>query len=102
MIEIPPGVVANWPAPDLAHPETKGPALPIIVFLLYFLTAFALGFRIWGRIKASQRLCIEDSLVIIAMVRFIFRKLQKPGLCSTHTTEQIPTTGVSIAVLLSK
>jgi hypothetical protein len=72
MIEIPPSIVANWPSPDPTHPETKGPALPIVVLLLYFTTAFILGVRLWGKTKTSNGLCIEDRLVGIAMVGFNF------------------------------
>lgn len=37
MIEIPPSVVISWPTPDYEHPETKGPALVIIVLVFYTL-----------------------------------------------------------------
>ncbi|CAI7595294.1 unnamed protein product [Penicillium discolor] len=37
MIEILPNVVVSWLTPDYAHPETKSPALPIIVFVFYTL-----------------------------------------------------------------
>jgi hypothetical protein len=76
MIEIPPSIVANWPAPDLAHPETKGPALPIVVLLLYFTAAFILGIRLLGKQKPSRGLCTEDGLIGIAMVGFTSETLE--------------------------
>jgi hypothetical protein len=68
MIEIPPDVVAGWPAPNYAHPETKGPALPTIVLLFYVLASFGLGVRLYDKLKISQRFFAEDYLIILAMV----------------------------------
>ncbi|OJJ62486.1 hypothetical protein ASPSYDRAFT_196211 [Aspergillus sydowii CBS 593.65] len=81
MIEIPPDVVAGWPAPNYANAETKGAALPTIVILFYALAAFALGVRLYDKIKISRRFFAEDYLIILTM---------------------IPTTVVTIVVLLSK
>ncbi|KAL2851397.1 hypothetical protein BJX68DRAFT_72168 [Aspergillus pseudodeflectus] len=80
MIAIPPSVVDNWPAPA-ANPETRGPALPIIVLTFYTLASIVLCLRFYAKIRISHSVCAEDALVGLAM---------------------LPTTGVTIAVLLSK
>ncbi|KAE8135958.1 hypothetical protein BDV38DRAFT_272437 [Aspergillus pseudotamarii] len=81
MIEIPPEIVAGWPAPNYANPETKGPALPTIVLLFFALAAVALSVGLYDKLKISRRFFAEDYLIILAMV---------------------PTTVVTIIVLLSK
>lgn len=68
MIEIPSNVVAGWPAPNYAHPETKGAALPTIVLLFYVLASFALGVRLYDKLKTSQCFFAEDYLIISAIV----------------------------------
>lgn len=68
MIEIPPHIVAEWPAPNYAHPETKGPALPTVVLLFYVLAFFALCLRLYDKLKISRRFFAEDYLIILAMV----------------------------------
>lgn len=68
MIEIPPDVVAGWPAPNYANPETKGPALPTIVILFYALAAVALAVRLYDKVRISRRFFVEDYLIIVTMV----------------------------------
>ncbi|KAF7622594.1 hypothetical protein F9C07_2224025 [Aspergillus flavus] len=80
MISIPPNIVDSWPAPA-ANPETRGPTLPIIVFTFYTLAGIVLCLRFYAKIRISHAICAEDTLVGLAM---------------------LPTTGVTIAVLLSK
>ncbi|KAF7621031.1 hypothetical protein F9C07_2282836 [Aspergillus flavus] len=81
MVEIPSDVVAGWPAPNYADPETKGPALPTIVLLFYVLATSALSVRLYDKLKISRQFFAEDYLIILSIV---------------------PTTVVTIIVLLSK
>jgi hypothetical protein len=68
MIEIPPDVVAGWPTPYYANPNTKGPALPTIVLTFYILAVLALHIRLYDKLRTSRRLFCDDYLIIIAMV----------------------------------
>lgn len=77
MIEIPPDVVAGWPAPNYANAETKGAALPTIVILFYALAAFALGVRLYDKIKISRRFFAEDYLIILTMVSLALLSLNQ-------------------------
>lgn len=101
MIEIPPDVVAGWPAPNYANAETKGAALPTIVILFYALAAFALGVRLYDKIKISRRFFAEDYLIILTMVSPALLLLNQLT-CLSNALLQIPTTVVTIVVLLSK
>jgi hypothetical protein len=67
MIAIPPSVVESWPAPA-ANPETRGPALPIIVLTFYTLASIVLCLRFYAKIRISHSVCAEDALVGLAMV----------------------------------
>lgn len=69
MVEIPSDVVAGWPAPNYADPETKGPALPTIVLLFYVLATFALSVRLYDKLKISRQFFAEDYLIILSIVR---------------------------------
>ncbi|KAL5046757.1 hypothetical protein BDW71DRAFT_181746 [Aspergillus fruticulosus] len=42
MIAIPPSIVDSWPAPA-ANPETRGPALPIVVLTFYTLAGIVVS-----------------------------------------------------------
>ena len=84
MIEIPPNIVAGWPAPNYTNPETKGPALPTIVILFYVLAVFALSVRLYDKFKISQQFFAEDYLIMLTMVSRISILLNRLNCLPIH------------------
>ena len=97
----PPEVIASWPAPNYVDPETRGQSLLIVNIILLTLCFVVLGGRLWARFMILRAPGLDDLLITIAMVC----SLRSRNCISNHTTNllrQIPTIGVTVAVMLGE
>lgn len=65
----PPEVVASWPRPNYANPETRGPDLIVagVVTLVFALAALTL--RLYVRLRIMRETEIDDWVMVAATVR---------------------------------
>lgn len=94
---FPLSALQNWPTPNYANPERRGPAATIIVSVLLGLVTLILNVRIYTRVRISRGFGLDDVLIIFAYVWLlsidtiflseprltsIYRYLRRPLLCS--------------------
>lgn len=93
---FPLSALQNWPTPNYANPERRGPAATIIVSVLLGLVTLILIVRIYTRVRISRGFGLDDVLIIFAYVR-VFLGRHYP-LCLSHglTSKQIPTAAFAV------
>lgn len=90
---FPLSTLQNWPTPNYANPERRGPAATIVVSVLLGLVTLILIIRIYTRVRISRGFGLDDVLIIFAYVRLS---------CSPSSTEpkltkrQIPTAAFAV------
>ncbi len=65
----PPEVLASWPKPNYIDPETRGPALIIVVVLALSISVICLGLRLYVRARIQRNIHWDDWLMIAGAVR---------------------------------
>lgn len=58
----------TWPAINHVNPETRGPGFSIINCALLPITLFALGLRIYARIRINRCWRIDDTMIISSLI----------------------------------
>lgn len=90
---FPLSALQNWPTPNYANPERRGPAATIIVSVLLGLVTLILVVRIYTRVRISRGFGLDDVLIIFAYVCFSWSTLSsEPRL----TSNQIPTMAFAV------
>ncbi len=80
-MRVPPlSVLATWPAPNYADPETQGPTNIIVVSVLLGIVTAILGVRVYTRLRISKSFGLDDILVVAAYVR----RRPRSRLCLSH------------------
>lgn len=64
----PPDVIASWPRPNHVNPETRGPALIIVVLILLSVVFVCLGLRLYVRLRIINKSEWDDWLMVPAAV----------------------------------
>ena len=64
----PPEVVASWPTPNYVDPETRGPALIIVVLLALSIGVVCLGLRLYIRMRILRNVDWDDWLMVAGAV----------------------------------
>lgn len=67
---FPLSALQNWPTPNYANPERRGPAATIVVSVLLALVTLILIVRIYTRVRISRGFGLDDVLIIFAYVWF--------------------------------
>lgn len=65
---FPLSALQNWPTPNYANPERRGPAATIVVSVLLALVTVILVVRIYTRVRISRGFGLDDVLIIFAYV----------------------------------
>ncbi|KAK7703092.1 hypothetical protein SLS64_009363 [Diaporthe eres] len=65
---FPLSALQNWPTPNYANPERRGPAATIVVSVLLALVTLILVVRIYTRVRISRGFGLDDVLIIFAYI----------------------------------
>lgn len=65
---FPLSTLQNWPTPNYANPERRGPAATIVVSVLLGLVTLILIIRIYTRVRISRGFGLDDVLIIFAYI----------------------------------
>ncbi|KAL1875225.1 hypothetical protein Daus18300_003296 [Diaporthe australafricana] len=65
---FPLAALQNWPTPNYANPERRGPAATIVVSVLLALVTLILVVRIYTRVRISRGFGLDDVLIIFAYI----------------------------------
>lgn len=69
-MQTPPlSVIASWPPPNYVNPETRGPAVIIVLAIFLAIVTLLIAIRIYTRIFVSRGFGLDDVLIILAYVR---------------------------------
>ena len=60
--------MASWPTPNYINPETRGPALIIVVILALSIGVICLGLRLYIRTRILRNLDWDDWLMVAGAV----------------------------------
>lgn len=64
----PPEVVASWPAPNYAHPRTKGLTLVVVELLLIAIVFVVVLLRVYSRVYLRKTFGLDDWFILPATV----------------------------------
>ena len=68
-IHPPPEVIASWPKPNYAHPETRGPTVIIVEAVLAGVAIVVVTMRLWSRLAITHNFGIDDWMLLASLVR---------------------------------
>lgn len=81
MIIPPPSVIASWPKPNYANPESQGPAGVGVGGTLIVLVTIVLLLRLYTRRWISNGFGLDDILIACAYVRPSVHTHQRSAAC---------------------
>ncbi|KAM0334020.1 hypothetical protein ACHAQA_001040 [Verticillium albo-atrum] len=61
-------IIASWPAPNYANPETRGPAAAIVAITLLIVVTFLVAIRVYTRKVITKGFGWDDILILFAYV----------------------------------
>ncbi|AEO67364.1 uncharacterized protein THITE_14465, partial [Thermothielavioides terrestris NRRL 8126] len=64
----PPEAVASWPPPNYVDPQTRGPALIIVVIALFSVVLVCLSLRLYVRLGIMNKSGLDDWLMVVAAI----------------------------------
>lgn len=73
----PPEVVASWPRPNYANPETRGPDLIVAGVVTLVFALIALTLRLYVRLRIMRKTEMDDWVMVAATVRQRYRPVAR-------------------------
>lgn len=64
----PPGVTAQWPAPNYVDPIVRWPALLVVALILSPLAMAVVGLRVFTRLTVKKIYGLDDTLIVVGAV----------------------------------
>lgn len=68
MLNVPPEIREAWPEPNYNTPETRGPALIVVIVIFHTIATGMVLLRCYTRLKITYSFGLDDKFIIISMV----------------------------------
>lgn len=68
MLYVPPEIRETWPKPNYTNPETRGPALIIVVVVFHAMATAMVVLRCYTRLGITYSFGLDDKFILVSMV----------------------------------